>query len=84
MNLTEYEIRSVLFGPHGRVEEWNLTLLSYLCKLIILRRPSLRTTPMVLLIKTATVLIELLGRHECRVKMTSLHYFSTPLILYSA
>jgi hypothetical protein len=27
MNLTECEIRSVLFGPHGRVEEWNLTLL---------------------------------------------------------
>jgi hypothetical protein len=26
VNLTECEIRSVLFGPHGRVEEWNLTL----------------------------------------------------------
>jgi hypothetical protein len=26
VNLTEYEIRSVLFGPHGRVEEWNLTI----------------------------------------------------------
>jgi hypothetical protein len=25
VNLTECEIRSVLFGPHGRVEEWNLT-----------------------------------------------------------
>jgi hypothetical protein len=26
VNLTECEIRSVLFGPHGRVEEWNLTI----------------------------------------------------------
>jgi hypothetical protein len=26
MNLTGCEIRSVLFGPNGRVEEWNLTL----------------------------------------------------------
>jgi hypothetical protein len=25
VNLTECEICSVLFGPHGRVEEWNLT-----------------------------------------------------------
>jgi hypothetical protein len=25
VNLTECEIRSVLFGLHGRVEEWNLT-----------------------------------------------------------
>jgi hypothetical protein len=25
INLTKCEIRSVLFGPHGRVEEWNLT-----------------------------------------------------------
>jgi hypothetical protein len=25
VNLTECEIRSVLFGPHGRAEEWNLT-----------------------------------------------------------
>jgi hypothetical protein len=25
VNLTECEIRSVLFGPYGRVEEWNLT-----------------------------------------------------------
>ena len=25
VNLAECEIRSVLFGPHGRVEEWNLT-----------------------------------------------------------
>ena len=25
MNLTGCEIRSVLFGLHGRVEEWNLT-----------------------------------------------------------
>jgi hypothetical protein len=27
MNLTECEIRSVLFGPYGRVEEWNLTII---------------------------------------------------------
>jgi hypothetical protein len=26
VNLTECEIRSVLFGLHGRVEEWNLTI----------------------------------------------------------
>jgi hypothetical protein len=25
VNLTSCEIRSVLFGPNGRVEEWNLT-----------------------------------------------------------
>jgi hypothetical protein len=25
MNLTGCEIRSLLFGPNGRVEEWNLT-----------------------------------------------------------
>ena len=26
MNLTGCEIRFVLFGPYGRVEEWSLTL----------------------------------------------------------
>jgi hypothetical protein len=29
MNLTECEIRSVLFGPYGRVEEWNLTVVCF-------------------------------------------------------
>jgi hypothetical protein len=37
MNLTECEIRSVLFGPYGRVEEWNLTdLKNILSKVIII------------------------------------------------
>ena len=59
-------------------------LLSHLCKPMILRRPSSRTTPTALLTKTATVSMELLGGQECRAKMTSLHYFSMPLILYPA
>jgi hypothetical protein len=27
VNLIECEIRSVLFGPYGRVEEWNLIVM---------------------------------------------------------
>jgi hypothetical protein len=38
VNLTECEIRSVLFGPPGQVEEWNLTSALMLCLQPILPR----------------------------------------------
>src|SRR5436305_10026008 len=53
-------------------------------KYTILRRPSSITTPTALLTKIVAVLMELLGGQECRVKMTSLRFFSTPLIPYPA